>query len=300
MSLMVITCGDCGTIFRLDRALLKDSNVARIRCRKCGGAIVVRLHEESPVPPPPVPAAKEVLPKEDSASAPRTRQEEISLPPAFEADISGVVTPESLPPPPDEKAVPLDNVRIEPENEIPWPAEDAGPDRIPPPPEEYIAGENPPEETAATEPERKAPSRRAPSMLAVLVISVLWILLLAGGVLYFGTTKSGQEMLGTLFEGSGLSRTGSAPESPVYDIRDVKWYVDKSSAGGSLFVIKGAVANVGRVPSEGIRIQATLLGKDNGALAEKAAFAGNLLDEGAMRRMERAEMERVRTSWSGR
>jgi len=136
-------------------------------------------------------------------------------------------------------------------------------------------------------------------MLAVLVISVLWILLLAGAALYFGTTKSGQDLLGKLFAGWGSSRTGSSPARPVYDIRDVKWYVDKSSAGGSLFVIKGVVANVGNAPSAGIRIQATLLGKDNEALAEKTAFAGNLLDEGAMRRMERAEMEGVMSNRFG-
>jgi hypothetical protein len=162
---------------------------------------------------------------------------------------------------------------------------------IPLPPEEHLAGENPPEETAPTEPGRKAPSRRAPSMLAVLVISVLWLLLLAAGALYFGTTKSGHDMLGKLFAGWGSARTGSAPQRPVYDIRDVKWHVDKSSAGGSLFVVKGAVANVGNVPSAGIRIQATLLGKDNEALAEKAAFAGNLLDEASLGKMDRAGFE---------
>jgi hypothetical protein len=159
------------------------------------------------------------------------------------------------------------------------------------PPEEHPAGEYPPEATAATEPGRKAPSRRAPFTLKILVISVLWILLLAGGAFYFGTTKSGQDMLGMLFAGFGSSRTESAPARPAYDIRDVKWYVDKSSAGGSLFVIRGAVANVGNVPSTGIRIQVTLLGKDNEALAEKAAFAGNLIDEASLRQMERPAID---------
>ncbi|MGZ8432357.1 MAG: DUF3426 domain-containing protein [Candidatus Deferrimicrobiaceae bacterium] len=128
---------------------------------------------------------------------------------------------------------------------------------------------------------------------------MLGVLLLAAGAFYFGTTKPGKERLDQLFAGWGPARTGSAPARPVYDIRDVKWYVDKSSAGGSLFVIKGVVANVGNAPSAGIRIQATLLGKDNEALAEKAVFAGNLLDEGAMRRMERAEMEGVMSNRFG-
>jgi hypothetical protein len=136
-------------------------------------------------------------------------------------------------------------------------------------------------------------------MSALLIISLLWVLLLAGGAFYFGTIKSGQERLDRLFSGWRSGRTGSAPGRPVYDIRDVKWYVDRSSAGGSLIVIKGSVANVGKALSAGIRIQATLLGKDNEALAEKAAFAGNPLDEAAIRRMERAEMEGVMSNRSG-
>jgi hypothetical protein len=127
-------------------------------------------------------------------------------------------------------------------------------------------------------------------MLAVLVLSVLWILLLAGGTYYFGTTNSGHDMLGTLFAGWGSGRTGSVAESP-YDIRNVKWSIEKETASGTLFVIKGAVANVGNVPSAGIRIQATLLGKDNEALAERAAFAGNLIDETTTRQADRGAIE---------
>jgi hypothetical protein len=166
-------------------------------------------------------------------------------------------------------------------------------------PGEYPAGEIPAEETAATEPGSKAPSRPAPYMLKVLVIAVLWILLLAGGAFYFGTTKPGQDMVGKLFAVWGSTRTGSVTEGPVYDIRDVKWHLDNTSAAGSLFVVRGSVANVGNVPSAGIRIQATLLGKDNAALAEKAAFAGNPLDEASIRRMDRAGIEGVMSTRFG-
>jgi DNA-directed RNA polymerase subunit RPC12/RpoP len=121
---MVITCGDCGARFRLDRALLKDSSAARLRCRKCGGLIVLRLHEESPVPvlppqetippstvEPSAPAQEPVSPWPVEASAPS--QEPVSPwpvepsapaqePTAFVADISGVVRSEPVPPPPEE------------------------------------------------------------------------------------------------------------------------------------------------------------------------------------------------------
>ena len=185
MSLMIVTCGDCGARFHLDPALLKDSSAARIRCRKCGGLIVVRLHEESPVPvlPPqetiPPSTVEPAAPAQEPVSPwpvepPAPAQEWVSPwpveppapaqePPSFEADISGVVTSEPIPPPPEEKAVLPDNVSIEPEPEPAQPGtvysrlEDMFADPLPP--EEYPAGEYPPEETAATEPGRKAPSR---------------------------------------------------------------------------------------------------------------------------------------------
>jgi len=263
---MDITCGDCGARFHLDRALLKDSSAARIRCRKCGGPIVVRVTEESPVP---------VLPPQET------------IPPSTVEPAAPAQEPAS--PWPVEPSEPAPSGKPGPnfarlEDMFAPPGEEAAPDTAPP-------EEHPAEAAAATVPERKAPSRRAPFPLNVLVLFVSWILLLAGGAFYFGTTKSGQEMLGTLFAGWGSSRTGSAPEGPAYDIRNVKWSIEKETASGALFVVTGEVANVGNVPSAGIRIQATLLGKDNQALAEKAAFAGNLLDNASLGRMDRPAIE---------
>ena len=70
---------------------------------------------------------------------------------------------------------------------------EAGPDRIPLPPEEYPARENPAEETAERNRKRKAPPRRASSRSTPLIIFVLCLLLLAAGAFYFGTTKPGRE-----------------------------------------------------------------------------------------------------------
>jgi len=295
MSLIDITCGDCGARFRLDSALLKDSNAARIRCRKCGGHIVVRLHEESPVPvlPP-----QETIPPSTVEPAAPAQEPASPWPVEPSAPAQEWVSPwpvepsEPVPSSPEEEPVPP---------EMPGTLYSRVEDLLadPLPPEEYPAGERPPEETTDPEPGRKAPPRRAPSMLKVLVVSVLWILLLAGGVLYFGTTKSGQDMVGTLFAGFGSTRTGSVPEGPVYDIRDVTWHVDKDSAAGSLFVIRGSVANVANVPSAGIRIQATLLGQDNVALAEKTAFAGNVLDEASLRQMDRVGIDAAMSNGFG-
>ena len=277
---MDITCGDCGTSFRLDVALLQGAKGGRFRCRRCGGRIVVRLHEESPasspIPPPqetgPPPAVEGTAPAQEWVS-PWPVEASAPVPP----EVPGTVYP-----------------RVEDLFAAP-PGVDAGPDRIPLPPEEHPAEEHPvggypAKEAAVTEPERKAPSRRAPSRVPLLVVFVLCLLLLAAGAFYFVTTKSGQDLLGTLFAGSGSTPPGSVAESP-YDIRNVKWSIEKETASGTLFVVTGEVANVGKGPSGGIGIRAILLGSDNQALAEKTAFAGNLLDNASLVRMDRPAIE---------
>jgi predicted Zn finger-like uncharacterized protein len=53
LSSMLIVCDGCGARFRMNHAHLQGAKGARIRCRKCGGHIEVRLPEVSPVPPAP-------------------------------------------------------------------------------------------------------------------------------------------------------------------------------------------------------------------------------------------------------
>jgi len=312
LSLIDITCGDCGAHFRLDVALLKGEKGARIRCRKCGGRIVVRLPEASPVLPPqetsPPPAVEGTAPAQEwvspwpvEGSAPA--QEPLSPWPVEPSAPVPLPQPEAAGPGTDTgrqeahnpgSAVPVPSgmpgtVYPRLEDLFASPDMEAGPDRIPPPPEENPAEENLAEETAVTEPERKAPSRRASSRSTPLIIFVLCLLLLAAGAFYYGTTTPGRERLGTVFPG-WATPPGSVAKTP-YDIRNVKWSIEKETASGTLFVVKGEVANVGNVPSAGIRIQATLLGKDNQALVENAAFAGNVLDNASLGRMDRPAIE---------
>ena len=311
---MDITCGDCGTRFRLDVALLQGAKGGRIRCRRCGGPIVVSVPEESPAPPVagvsgvsrPEPASSPVLPPQET-SPPSTvepaapAQEWVSPWPVEASAPVPLPQPEAVGPGTDSgrqeahdpgraEPVPLENsgpifTRLE--DMVVPPAMEAGPGRIPPPPEEVH-----PEETVEPEPRRKASSRRAPSRSTLLVVSVLCVLLLlAAAALYFGTTKPGHDLLGKLSAGWGSSRTGSAPAGPAYDIRNVKLSFEKETASGTLFVVTGEVANFGKGASGGIGIRATLLGKDNQALAEKTAFAGNVLDNASLGRMDRPAIE---------
>lgn len=254
---MVITCGDCGSNFRLDVALLKGAKGVRVRCRSCGGYIVVLSPEKSPAPP--VAGVSDVV-RSEPASSPVPPPQETSPPPAVEE----AVTDASPQEPTAFEADISDVIRPEPEKRTP--------DKM----------------QVRSGPKREVSSGGRSHMLKYFIIAGLSILLLAAGTLFDGTTKSGRERLGKFFPGWGSMRPGSVAENTTYDIRDVKWSYEKQTASGSLFVIKGKVANFGKGPSGGIGIRATLLGKDNQALVEKMAFAGNFLDEASLRRMDRS------------
>jgi len=145
----------------------------------------------------------------------------------------------------------------------------------------------------------RASRRRGPSMLTIFLLVVPGILLLAGGAFLFRDTKTAQELLRTFFPPSGSGNTARAvstsraAEKPAYEVRDMKSFHEKTFIGGNLFVIQGTVANVGKGPSRGIRVQATLLGKDNQALVDNTVFAANLVDNTTLRHANRAVIERL-------
>ncbi len=82
-----------------------------------------------------------------------------------------------------------------------------------------------------------------------------------------------------------------AAGSPAYMIRDVEGRWSFRREDRSIYVIRGTVVNVGKIPSHGIRIQATLRGTDNRSIAEGGAFAGNLIDETLLPHMETVRVE---------
>jgi hypothetical protein len=143
----------------------------------------------------------------------------------------------------------------------------------------------------------RASYRREPSMLTIFLLVVPGILLLAGGAFFFRDTKPAQELLRKFFSPSGSGNTArdvstaSAVEKPAYEIRDMKSSYAMTFIGGNLFVIQGTVANVGKGPSRGIRVQTTLLDKDNQALVNNTVFAANLVDNTMLRHANRAVIE---------
>jgi predicted Zn finger-like uncharacterized protein len=244
---MVVECESCGSSFRLNESLLKESKAVRFRCRKCGGSIMVR----NPHAPPVIPVSAVSA---NIAATPVT------------ADISAVVRPEIEPPTPHEMPVPSTTVsRLEDLVPVFRAGVGAGPPRV--------------------------STRRKPSPGRNILVAGLSILLLAGGVLYFGTTVAGQELLGKWFPSWGSAPQASAAARPVYDVREMKSTAHEKTVAGNLFMVSGTVVNVGKGTSRGIRMRAALLGEDNQVLMENSSLAGNMIDEPTLRHMKRNPIE---------
>ena len=103
---MNIQCESCQARYRLDERLFKDSRAVRVKCRKCGGYIVV-ARPEAPEAPPVAPSfvvAREAVvapPAEPVSAAPPAA--ELSAPPvalSFVVDQEAEMAPPVEPPAP--------------------------------------------------------------------------------------------------------------------------------------------------------------------------------------------------------
>ncbi len=286
---MVITCDSCRSRFHLNEALLKNAKGARIRCRKCGRTIIVRNPEVPPIPSASTAAQKTSrVPVED----PKKRK---SPPPekrlAPKADRSDKIRPEPEPP------LPLGHAASSTESPAPVPPEKPvrkafRPEELFHPPSPADAAPNPfgnvtSREIGTPRPLSMPPSGRLPHRRVLFLVAGLSVLLLAGGLLYFGVPGLDHPLLGNAAPGKGGDVTGKTR----FDIRDVKWYRKQQTTGESLYVIKGNVVNVGKGNSSGILIQAALQDNNHQTIGKSEVFAGNLIDETLLPHMSRIRIE---------
>ncbi|MGZ8463088.1 MAG: hypothetical protein ACXWWT_09620 [Candidatus Deferrimicrobiaceae bacterium] len=127
------------------------------------------------------------------------------------------------------------------------------------------------------------PRYRRPLFLAAAIS----ILLLAGGAYYLVDGNAGRKSSGNVIP----TRAGNAPGKAIFDVGNLEGYLNNKASGEPFFVVKGTVTNIGKVLDGGIRIEATLLGKDNQAIVKSEIFAGNVIDESLISHMTRVRVE---------
>ncbi|MBP2679302.1 MAG: putative ATPase [Deltaproteobacteria bacterium] len=134
----------------------------------------------------------------------------------------------------------------------------------------------------------RAPSPRRPRYQRPLFLAaVISIFLLAGGAFYFVDGNSGRKSSGNVLP----VQARSAPEIAVFEVGNLEGNLRKQASGEPIYIVKGTVTNVGKALSSGIRIEATLLGRDNQAIVKNGTFAGNVIDETLIPHMNRVRIE---------
>jgi len=131
------------------------------------------------------------------------------------------------------------------------------------------------------------PPRRPLYRRPLFLTAMISILLLTGGAFYFVDGNSGRTSPGNVLP----ARARSAPEKAVFDVGNLKGSLIRQASGEPLYVVKGTVTNVGKTLASGIRVEATLLGRDNQAIVKNGTFAGNVIDESLIPHMTRVRIE---------
>ncbi|MGZ8441634.1 MAG: DUF3426 domain-containing protein [Candidatus Deferrimicrobiaceae bacterium] len=284
---MVIECDACRSRFRISTALFQGARAARVRCRTCGKPIMVANLEM----PNPRPALRpEPKPDPDPPPGPQRRTSPGPVP----------TSPPATAPPKKETVPPLEGAVMPLPVERPTPRSSKAPV-----PTSWPATEPPKKETVPLEGavlllpvDRPIPrgGRRPFHTRPSFFIAAFLLLLFAGGATYFGFTTAGQGQLPRLFPGWGSLTAGTATASPGYDIGNVEGYFTRKAGGGTRFVLKGTVGNAGKSRDGKIRVRAILLDNQSQPLAETVVYAGNLLDERLLPRMDREEIESAMAS----
>ncbi|MBE0568577.1 MAG: DUF3426 domain-containing protein [Deltaproteobacteria bacterium] len=131
------------------------------------------------------------------------------------------------------------------------------------------------------------PPRRPWYKRAFFLAAAVSILLLTGGAFYFVDGNSDRKTSGNVVP----VQARSAPGNAVFDVGNLKGNLNKQASGEPYYLIQGTVTNVGRDLSSGIRIEATLLSRDNEAIVRNGTFAGNVIDESLIPHMNRVRIE---------
>ena len=255
---LVVQCNFCMTEYRLDEALLKGAKGACIRCPKCRERIIVaNPHSPPEVPPVALPTAVETGFPPIAVSAPEGMTSPVARDRRAEgADLSemirpdpvagfddGIVvspTPEAAPDPPEipgRMALRLEDLFIHPSA--------VEGDRIP------GGGDYGPMVIRPSGPGWKPPPRRPLYRRPLFLAAAISILLLAGGTFYFVDGNSGRKSSDSVIP----ARSRSIPENSVFDVGNVKGFLNRKTSGESFFVVKGTVTNIGKALSNGIRIE---------------------------------------------
>jgi predicted Zn finger-like uncharacterized protein len=120
-----------------------------------------------------------------------------------------------------------------------------------------------------------APSR-GPS-ITLLVLLVLLLFVMAGGGVYLTFFDPEQKSLHTLFSAVEHFRSGENKSVPSFKVENLAGFYETGGSAGKRFVVRGMITPQGPKKTSGIQVRAELLDKNKQPIAEKTAYAGNVI-----------------------
>jgi predicted Zn finger-like uncharacterized protein len=135
----------------------------------------------------------------------------------------------------------------------------------------------------------------APSKRPSITLLVLLLITLAGGGAYLAILDPELESLHSIFSAVEYFRSGGNKSVQAYKVENLAGFYETDGKAGKRFVVKGMITSQGPEKTSGIRVRAELLDKSNQTIAEKTAYAGNIIPA-----LNSADREQIETAMANR
>ncbi len=254
--IMVVSCDSCGSRFRFDRSLFGGTAGARLRCRRCGGFIDVRNPEAT---------------VQRRTVEPRRRPGDVGPGPtptiggsSRTAQVDRQEKPRTPSPP---SAVSPEPAKVGTVAVLRF---------------ERSAGKY-----------RKSRLPRKVSLVPYIAVVLGMLLLGIAGLGYIRSATGERKLDKATVSGPAVPGIPPGP-GDRFEFDRVETYYHRTREAGSIYVLKGRVADVGGAAGKGrIQVHASVLNPDRGLIEKKTVYAGNMVSDEDLIYRDRAYVERA-------
>ena len=135
----------------------------------------------------------------------------------------------------------------------------------------------------------------APSRGPSIKILVLLLITLAVGGAYLAFLDPEHQSLQAIFSAVESFRSEGRESAPTYKVENLAGFYETGGNAGKRYVVQGMITPHGPKKTSGIRVRAELLDKNHQSIAEKTAYAGNVIPA-----LNSADREKIEAAMANR
>jgi predicted Zn finger-like uncharacterized protein len=135
----------------------------------------------------------------------------------------------------------------------------------------------------------------APPRGPSIALLVFLLIVLAGGGVYLTFFDPEQRSLHALSSAVEYFRSGENKSVPPFKVEKLAGFYETGGRAGKRYVVQGMITPQGQKKTSGIRVRAELLDKNKQTIAEKTAYAGNVIPA-----LNSADREKIETAMANR